>query len=332
MNISLGFMRHEINPIVDQKFVDYAISCGINSFETCEFYMNKQCEQYVYSLLKKHPRNSYYIYGKMPKYIVRQEKYKEVFKQQIEKVPNGYFDYYMLQALDETSLYFLLHTDIIQFFQEKKQAGLIHKFGISIQCTPDITKTLLQMHNWDFVQLQLNYFDWYFCQADENYDLAVKHNLPIIAQAPLKGGLLQDYREAYAFISNLKNIETVLCGNTTIKTLEKTQYFLNHPEQIDESYYLQKIKNYKNNNFIQCLGCNKCSDVCSAKLPLMALIQMHNRGLVDKKCFHDFVLLKHSLGNEPTNLCRNCLKCKNQCPLKLDIPNLLQHQIFELRV
>ena len=331
MNISLGFMRHNINPIVDRPFIDYAINHGINSFETCEFYMNKQCEQYVYSLLDQYSRNLYVIYGKMPKYIIRQEKYKEVFNQQIKKVPQGFFDYYMLQALDETSLYYLLHTDIIQFFQEQKRNGLIKSVGVSVQCTPDVTKTILKLYEWDFIQLQLNYFDWYLCQADQNYQLAIEQNLPIIAQAPLKGGLLKDYQEAYSFVANLEGVTTVLCGNTTITTLKQTQTFLNNPIKMDEQYYINQIQKYRQDNFIKCLGCNKCSELCSSHLPLMSLIQLHNRGLVDTKCFHDFVLLKHSLGNEPTNICQLCNSCKKVCPLSLDIPFLLEHQIFELR-
>lgn len=330
MNISLGFMRHKANPQQDQFFIDFAMSNGINSFETCEFYMDYKCESYVYSLLNKYSRKKYNIYGKMPKYIIKQNKYKELFKQQINKVPNKYFNYYLLQALDETCLYTLLSTDIIDYFFNKKEQGYIQNLGISIQCTPDITKKLLNLAKWDLIQMPLNYFDWYLCYGKENYELALNYNLPIVAQAPVKGGLLQDYQEAYSFISNLNNIQTVLCGNTQITTLQQTQYYLNNFKQLNEEYYLNKIKQYKQNNFIKCLGCGKCTTCCSANIPLTAIIQMYNRSLVNQDCFYDFQLLKHNIG-EPVNNCIQCKKCVEICPLKLNIPKLLQDQIFELR-
>lgn len=236
----------------------------------------------------------------------------------------------MLQAIDETSLYSLIDSDIINFFLEQKKLGLINNFGLSIQCSPDITKTLLELNNWDFIQMPLNYFDWYLCQGKENYELALQYQLPIIAQAPLKGGLLTDYQEAYSFIANLKNIHTVLCGNTQIATLKNTLEYLNNPIKINEEYYLSKIKEYKRQNFIKCLGCNKCTDICTAQLPLMALIQIYNRSMVNKDCFYDFSLLKHTIG-EPVNKCQHCYKCIEVCPLNLNIPDLLKHQIFELR-
>ena len=43
MRIGLGFMRHE-NQKNPQKFFDFAMSHGINYFETCWFYLNFQCE------------------------------------------------------------------------------------------------------------------------------------------------------------------------------------------------------------------------------------------------------------------------------------------------
>ena len=38
--------------------------------------------------------------------------------------------------------------------------------------------------------MPINYYDWFLCRYNENYQLARKYNIPIIAQAPVKGGLL----------------------------------------------------------------------------------------------------------------------------------------------
>ena len=53
--LGLGFMRHkDFNE--SQRIVDFAMSHNQNYFETCYFYLDYQCEEYVYSLLKKYNR------------------------------------------------------------------------------------------------------------------------------------------------------------------------------------------------------------------------------------------------------------------------------------
>lgn len=107
--------------------------------------------------------------------------------------------------------------------------------------------------------MPLNFFDWYLCDGKNNYNLAIKKNIPIIAQAPLKGGLLKDcVQEAYNFVTSLKGINSILCGNTKIETLELTKNYIENPIQTNFNY-IEYIKNYQKNNFINCIGCNKCS-------------------------------------------------------------------------
>lgn len=44
----------------------------------------------------------------------------------------------------------------------------------------------------DFVQLQINYLDWNSegIQSGKCYDVATKHNKPIVVMEPIKGGTL----------------------------------------------------------------------------------------------------------------------------------------------
>lgn len=330
-NIMLGFMRHQNNKFYDQKFIDYAISNEITYFETCEFYMNNQCEAYVYSLLNKYPREKYKIHGKLSKNTILINNWENIFNQQIKNIPGHYFDSYVFQALDEICLYPLLNTNILSFFQKQKEYGLIKEFGLSIQCGSDITKILLSLYDWDIIQMPLNFFDWYLCDGENNYNLAIKKNIPIIAQAPLKGGLLKDcVQEAYNFVTSLKGINSILCGNTRIETLELTKNYIENPIQTNFNY-IEYIKNYQKNNFINCIGCNKCSQICPNRIPIYTFIQMYNRALVNSTSFKDYCLLKTSIG-EPINLCSDCGKCKNICPLGKDFVKIFHDKIFELRV
>lgn len=345
--LELGIMRHDINnPQKSQELIDWAMLNGINHFESCWFYMDYKCEEFLYDKLKQYPRNSYYICGKMPIHgIVQYQNFEEIFKTQLERVPGNYFDTYLLQALDERAILDLYENKIIKYFLKKKKENKIHRFGLSIQCRPETFKKLLELKCWDVVQMPLNYFDYYLCRYDENYKLALEYNLPIIAQAPVKGGLLINpnyineslfsnnslVEVAFNFINNLPGIEMILCGNSSLDTFKNTVQAFEKKANINSENYLQAINNYKQNNKISCLECGRCTLSCPQHLPISAYIQLYNLALYDKKYFNAFDILKNS-PDEPNHLCTpNCNKCVHNCPIGNNIPLLFHKQIFELR-
>lgn len=342
-------MRYDINKQEDnQKMIDWAIKHGINHFESCWFYLDYQCENFLYSLLKKYNREDYYICGKLPIHnIIRQNDFKEIFKQQIERVPGNYFDTYLLQALDERAILDLKEQNIIPFFLQQKKLGTIKRFGLSIQCKPEIFEQLLKLKCWDVVQMPLNYYDWYLCRYDENYNLACQYNIPIIAQAPVKGGLLtnQNYfnnnlfldrnrnniESAYDFLQSLSNIELILCGNSTLSSLKNSYDALSSFQLVEDfSLYKNAINIFIKNNSINCLYCGRCNEVCEQHLPISAYIQLYNLGLKNKIYFNALDILKQA-PDEPNHLCNYCEKCVEVCPLENNIPHLFYSLIFELR-
>ena len=49
---------------------------------------------------------------------------------------------------------------------------------------------------WDFVQIQLNYYDWFHGTAREQYEILREHGIPIMVMEPAHGGMLADLPEA----------------------------------------------------------------------------------------------------------------------------------------
>ena len=332
----------------NQQLIDWAMKNGINHFESCWFYLNYNCENFIYSLLKKYNREEYFICGKMPVHnILKNNDYKDIFKEQLNRVPGNYFDTYLLQALDEKVILDLKELKIIPYFLQQKKKGLIKRFGLSIQCRPEIFKLLLDLKCWDVVQMPINYYDWYLCRYDENYKLACKYNIPIIAQAPVKGGLLtkkeffndklfkererNNFESAYDFIQNLPNIELILCGNSKLSTLQQTFNAINTFKKIEDfSTYEKAIKIFQNQNKINCLQCGRCTESCPQHLPVSAYIQLYNLALENKTYFNALDILKGS-PTEPSHLCNFCSNCVISCPLNNNIPELFHSLIFELR-
>ena len=347
--IELGFMRHDIsNPQKGQELIDWAMSHGVNHFEHCSFYLNWQCEDYMYSLLKKYPRESYYICGKLPVYnVITHRDFKELFQEQLNKVPGHYFDTYILQAMDDRSSLDIYEQNIIPYFLEQKKLGNIKRFGISIQCIPETFEKYLKLKCFEVVQMPINYYDWFLCRYDENYVLARKYNIPIIAQAPVKGGLLiknsnipensfQEYfrnniEADYDFISRLEGIEAILCGNSNLQSFEKTYNAIMNPQNIPLNKYQSVLNVFiKEVAPISCIGCGRCDNVCPIKIPVMALVRLYNLGLRNKTYFNAYSILRDSI-RDPYKMCKKCYKCTEICPYQHDFPILFKDKIFELR-
>src|SRR5699024_6928594 len=55
---------------------------------------------------------------------------------------------------------------------------------------PELLERILDDHQRDFVQLQLNYLDWDLQDAKRQYEIVTQRGLPVIVMEPVRGGAL----------------------------------------------------------------------------------------------------------------------------------------------
>lgn len=346
--IGLGFMRHDLRKN-NQNIVDYAMANGINYFETCYFYLDHQCEDYVYSLLQKYNRESYEICGKMSlnEAFLPGMTYQEMFQKQLDKVPGHYFDIYILQTLRPEAYSQVFNSDLIEFMLQEKAKGHIGRFGFSEQCDSQLLSKFLQLNCWDIAQMALNYYDWYLCEKDKNYKMIAAQGIPIIAQAPYKGGyLVKDLTpqmenliiEAYGrtpaetaidFVVS-KEPEVILAGCSQLETVMKYEKAIRSAKPLPQEETLKQVMElYKEKVQFPCLLCGKCEYYCPQHIHLPLHINFHNRTLANPEYFNSLCQLKY-FSPDPVNQCIRCGQCINVCPLHTDIPGRLE-DLFNLR-
>ena len=83
-------VKRESNPLIDykegQKLVDYAISHGVNYFDTAYMYHVGKSEEFIGKALLKYPRESYYLVDKLPIWLCDTPfDMERVFNEQLEK-------------------------------------------------------------------------------------------------------------------------------------------------------------------------------------------------------------------------------------------------------
>ena len=158
-NVSLlgfGCMRlpmknGEIDTELTADLFDYAIRRGVNYFDTAWPYLGGKSETVVGEILKKYPRDSFYLADKCPTWLIESESDVErIFNEQLKKCQTDYFDYYLIHALDASRWETAKKYNIYETLAKLKEQGKIKNIGFSFHDTPDVLEEIINAHPWDF--------------------------------------------------------------------------------------------------------------------------------------------------------------------------------------
>lgn len=336
-----------------QEMVDYAIEHGINYFDTAWFYHGGKSEVAAGKVLKKYPRNSYYLADKMPLRILGgKDHVLKVFEEQLKKCQTDYFDFYLAHNINKNEWQTLKKCNVYEQLLQKKKEGKIKYLGFSIHDTPELLEEVIKTYKWDFVQLPINLIDWektdsngwYGVNAKKQYEIATKAGLPVVVMNPLKGGQLSTLNQAAVdllkkenpdvspsswslrYVVSLENVFVVLSGMSEMShMIDNVNTFTNFKPltEKEQKVLANAIAVYKSSGAITCTYCQYCTG-CPVGIDIPKTFNIYNQYKSDgnKKNFiaaYETVKAGNRAGD-----CINCGICKPKCPQKLDIPNLLK--------
>lgn len=161
---------------------------GVNYYDTAYIYHGGRSETVLGRVLSGYPRDSYYVADKFN--IQANPDYRFQFQDQLARLQMDYIDFYLLHGITDLTAADYEKCGCISYFQEKKRMGKIRYFGFSFHGTPGCLRKLLEKNDWDFVQIQLNYYDWYQGTARQQYEILREHDIPVMVMEPVHGGML----------------------------------------------------------------------------------------------------------------------------------------------
>ena len=232
-----------INEALTEQMMDLAIKQGVNYIDTAYPYHGGESERVVGRILKKYPRDSFYLATKFPGHqISASYDPQAVFEEQLEKCGVDYFDFYLLHNVYENSLdtYLDPKWGIIDYFKEQKRLGRIKHLGFSSHGSVELIKSFLDICGdaMEFCQIQLNYLDWTLQNAKEKYDLLTERGIGVWVMEPVRGGKLCKLADAeeeqlkaarpeesiaawgFRFLQGLPNVKVVLSGMSDLAQVE----------------------------------------------------------------------------------------------------------------
>ena len=349
----LGFGTMRL-PVVDPKepagideekteeLIDYALSHGIKYFDTAYFYHGEQSERVVGRILKKYPRENYYLATKFPGYQIAKRFYPaETFEKQLRKCGVEFFDFYLLHNVYEKSL--KNYTDprwkIIDYLVEEKKRGRVRYLGFSTHGNVEMIEKFCDDYAgvFDFCQIQLNYLDWTLQNAKAKYELLTQRKIPIWVMEPIRGGRLacmdgttearmKKLRPnesvaswAMRWLQGLPNVKVVLSGMTYLEDIKDNLKSFKERKTLTEKEIglLYEIAAEMNNS-ISCTACGYCCNVCPMELDIPGLLRLYR----DFKMEASLPLgMRMDLvpENKRPSACIGCGRCGDTCPQKIDV-------------
>ena len=307
--VSTGRLGNQTDPVdylTATKYVDYALAHGINWFDSGYHYQGGDSERFFGHALSRHPRESFWFCTKAPPWdIATLADAKRIFNEQLERTKLGYFDVYMLHALNHQEDYerTFVKTGALDYFREEKAKGRIRHFGFSFHGREAFMDYLLETQEWDVVTILMNGIDWRGANRSESLlsKLSAK-GIPAVGMEALAGGRLahlvpaarerlkkarpglSDAAWALKFAAEREGVMTAMTGFTRFEHLKEDISIFNancyRPLSPDDVVaYLEAIKiNLGGGEGVPCPGCGYCMP-CPYGVDIMGVFHWWNMTL-----------------------------------------------------
>ena len=323
-----------------QAIIDAAMKAGINYYDTAYIYHGGKSEEFLGAALSKYPRDSFYV---ADKYNLQAEPdYRKQFPEQLRRLRMERIDFYLLHGIRDSFADEILENGAIEYFDGLKKAGKIRYLGFSFHGSPQMLRKILAAYPWDFVQMQLNYYDWHCGSAKELYEILEEADLPVMVMEPVHGGMLANLRPeaaevlrkldsnrsqaswAIQWVTNRPQVQVVLSGMSDLAQLADNVATVSvgallssaECDAIREAALLQYA-----GVAVACTGCRYCCPNCPKGLDIPLLMRAYNEAKIGGAWRLTSVLALDE-DKRPTS-CIGCGACTRHCPQSFDIPKYM---------
>ena len=338
------------------QMADLFLEAGGTYFDTAYVYNNGESEEVAgKAIVARHPRESFTLATKMNARVAASE---EDLKQQIHtslaRTGAGYFDYYLLHAVQRTNYEIYEKYHAWDYLKELKEQGLIRHCGFSFHADPELLEEILDAHpDAEFVQLQINYADWDNpgVASRRNWEICRKRGIPVMIMEPVKGGILADpipeVKEVYdgsgakvsyaswalRFAAGLEGVHAVLSGMSSLEQMEDNLKTFTDFRPLDEKE-MELIHRAQAaldaDKSIPCTACHYCTKGCPMEIPIPEIFNVINRrkGSPEFRTIREYGIV--TAGRGTAGDCVSCGQCERACPQGLPIIKLLRQCRAEL--
>jgi len=359
--LGFGLMRlpmkdKQIDIEQTKEMIDLFLGSGFTYFDTSHNYIEGKSEVAAKTaIVDRYPREAFHLATKLPAWAGAKsaEEARQIFWTSLKRTGAEYFDFYLLHNIGQTRTKFFDDYGIWDYALELKEKGLIRHVGFSFHDRADVLDSILTKHpEMEFVQLQINYGDWESgtVQSRKCYEVARKHNKPVVIMEPVKGGMLAGllspevkavFDEAgggasYAswairFAASLEGVITVLSGMSELRHMTDNVGYMKDFRPLDDNdrAVIEKARaKLASIPSIPCTACDYCVSGCPKGIVISKILEMVNREMVyrDARAAKFDYSWESQFGGKGSD-CIECGKCEEACPQQISIMELLKEAV-----
>ena len=332
-----------------KKMVAYAMEKGINYYDTAWGYHDGNSETVMGEALSAYPRESFYLADKFPGYdLANMDKVESIFEEQLKKCRVDYFDFYLFHNVCEKNIDEYLNEEhgIMEYLWKQKENGRIKHLGFSVHGSTEVTKRFLEKYGdrMEFCQIQLNYLDMKFQNADEKLELLKQYDIPVWVMEPIRGGRLAKLTDgqlaklkaarpdesavgwAFRYIQTIPGVVVTLSGMSDFDQMKENIEIFQREEPLTdgEMKILQEIGDEMlREKTVPCTACRYCTSHCPQELDIPELLRLYNEHAFTGGGFIAPMLLGTMPDDKKPSACIGCRSCEAVCPQQIKISEVL---------
>lgn len=359
--LGMGTMRLPVKDskgaIIDEtaakEMFAYAIEHGVNYFDTAWGYHEGNSEPFTGKVLSEYPRNSFYLATKFPGYdLGNMDKVETIFEEQLKRSRVEYFDFYLFHNICNLNINQYLDPKyrIHDYLTKQRDEGRIKHLGFSNHGNIEIMKRFLDAYGEDmeFCQIQLNYLDWSFQDAEAKVNLLNECNIPIWVMEPFRGGKLASLSEnqeqklkalrpdetipawAFRFLQSIPNVAVTLTGASDMQQMKENVQTFEEPKPLNKEELdtlLEIADEMISRIALPCTACRYCTEHCPQGLDIPALLELYNEHCFTLDTGNMAFIAPMAVAGFPKDkrpsACTGCGSCEAVCPQELKIADAM---------
>lgn len=333
------------------EMVRYAISRGVNYFDTAYVYHNGESEPFLGRALTGGYRNDVNIATKMPVWAVKKPSDMDRFlDEQLCRLKTDHIDFYLLHGLMKKTWCQVQEIDVTGFLDQAIADGRIRYAGFSFHDNFCQFREIVNSYDWTFCQIQYNYMDEEYQAGTEGLRYAHEQGLDIVVMEPLRGGTLVKQggplKKIWAetgiqrtpaewglrWVWDHPEVTVTLSGMNTLSQVKDNISYAKHgaPSTLSpcELAVYERIKEvYREKMKIPCTKCGYCLP-CPGGIAIPDCFTMYNDAFVYDDVGNAKLVYEAYTGfGGAASSCLDCGVCESLCPHHIPIRKCLKEVV-----